>query len=107
MITSFLHKKLIKILLEGWRLNITYRYKVKGRKAVVVLLSGLLLLRLKHQDVKSVKKKVQQNGLDFVFVPYMVMLDVMTHLKVCMQQSISYIQDILLLLPYLIKLGNG
>jgi hypothetical protein len=90
MITSLLHRKLIKILLEDWRLNIAYRYKMKGRKAVVILLPILLLLRLKHQDVKSVKKKVQQqNGLDFVFVPYVVMLDVMTHLKVCMQQSIS------------------
>jgi hypothetical protein len=62
---------------------------MKGRKAVVILLPILLLLHLKHQDVKSVKKKVQQNGLDFVFVLYVVMLDVMTHPRVCMQQSIS------------------
>lgn len=70
MITSSLHKKLIKTLVERSRLNITWRYKMKGRKAVVILLSRLLLSSLKHLDVKSVKKKVQQNGLDFVFVLY-------------------------------------
>jgi hypothetical protein len=47
---------------------------MKGRKVVVILLPILPLLLLEHQGVKSMKRKVQQNGLDCASVLYVDMV---------------------------------